>query len=81
MIKAEVYDTIALPFGRWQRLMAVRLVLARQILTRTAVPMHDDFAELAILDRDGPRKTAKIVREHNLLAVRHYGDMANAASK
>lgn len=43
--------------------------------------MRDDFAELAVLDRDGPREPAKIVREHNLLAVRHCGDMADAATE
>jgi hypothetical protein len=43
--------------------------------------MRDDFAELAVLNRDGPREPAKIVREHDSLAVRHRGNVANAAAE
>ena len=39
------------------------------------------LSEPSVLDFDGARKSAKVVGEGNALAVRHYGDMTNAASK
>ena len=61
--------------------MAVWLVLTWQVGTRTTVPMRDDFAKLAVLDRNGSRESAKIVCKHNPLAIRHCGNMADAAAE
>ena len=81
LIKPEIYDTIPLPVGSWNRLMAMRTTLARQIRSASGTLVLHDMSESPVRDFDRTRKSANVVGEGNALPVRHYGDMANAASK
>ena len=81
LVKPEVYDTIPLPVGSWNRLMAMRFVLARQIRSASGMLVLHGLSEPSVRDFNRARKSAKVVGEGNALAVRHRGNVANAASK
>ena len=81
LVEPEIYDAIPLPVRSRNRLMAVRLVLTRQIRTASGMLVLDELSELTILNFYRTSKSAEIVGEYDSLAVLHLRHVAYAVAK